>query len=183
MRRLHHFSAFVALALLLLALSATWFVIKLPQGPTLQVSGLEVSAIAATLLGAAFAAYAAALLVKGVLRRVLGVLQGVLALGALWAFVVAGEAPEKSVIAEISSLTGIAGPNALEGVSVVAQSVFIAIGFVGVGLGALSGFLGVFVADSPRRQSRYERSSGSSDANDPVSTWDSLSEGSDPTKR
>jgi uncharacterized membrane protein (TIGR02234 family) len=183
MSRLHHASALLALAVLLISLSGTWFIVELPQGSTLLVSGLEVSAVASTLLGAAYASYGAALLVKGVPRRLLGALQGVLALGAFWAFTIATENPVAPVAAEISQLTGIAGSSALDGVTSLPQPIFTVLGFVGVGLVAFSGFAGLGAADSTLRQSRYERSAGSPDATDPVSTWDSLSEGFDPTKR
>lgn len=183
MRAWHHVSAGVAAVLLLISLGGTWFSVELPQGTSFSITGLALSAIASTLLGALAAAYGASLLVRGWLRRTVGALQSLLGMGAVWAWVVALPTPYTNALMDIQAATGISGPAATEGIVVVSSPVMIILGFIGVVSAIVSGVTGVIALDSPSRSSRYERAGRADDAGDPIAVWDSLSEGSDPTKR
>jgi hypothetical protein len=182
-RRWHHLSAGVAALALLVALSAPWFTLQVPTGMSITLRGLEASAVSSTLLGAAAAAYGASLLIRGLGRRILGVLQTLLGAGAASSWIEFLEAPALSVQATITSLTGLAGSAALEGVTVIGPSWFFALGVFGAVAVALSGVLGVVAPDSSAASSRYERNPEGGDVGDPIATWDDLSEGHDPTKR
>jgi len=183
MRRTHHLSAGVAALALLVALSAPWFTFQVPTGMSFTLTGLEASAVSSTLLGAAAAAYGASLLIRGLARRILGVLQTLLGAGAVSSWFELLEAPAVSVQATITSLTGLSGSGALEGVTVTGPSWFFTLGVLGAVAVALSGLFGVVSPEAPARSSRYERNQAGSDAGDPIATWDDLSEGHDPTKR
>lgn len=183
MRAWHHVSAGVAAVLLLISLGGTWFSVELPQGTSFSITGLALSAIASTLLGALAAAYGASLLVRGWLRRTVGALQSLLGMGAVWAWVVALPTPYTNALMDIQAATGIQGPAATEGMVVVSSPVLVILGFIGV-VGAISsGVAGMIASDPPERASRYERAGQTTSVTDPIATWDSLSEGSDPTKR
>jgi uncharacterized membrane protein (TIGR02234 family) len=183
MRRLHHLGAGVGALLLLISLGAPWWTLQVPGGLQVVVTGLDSSATAASLLGATAAAYAAALLVRGWGRRTLGALQGVLALGADLTWFSVFDAPWLGATTRLTALTGLEGAGALEGVVALGPSGFVWIGVSGAICAVVSGVAGVVSPDSVARQSRWERRGGASQTGDPVATWDSLSEGVDPTKR
>jgi hypothetical protein len=84
---------------------------------------------------------------------------------------------------EITALTGIAGEAALEGLVVAPSGGFLVMGLL-AGVAALaSGLFQAVAPDAPVKQSRYDRHTQGASGTDPVSTWDSFSEGEDPTKR
>jgi len=183
MRRLHHLMAAIAAVLALVSLSGIWWTITLPSGASIAVTGLEASALASTALGAVAASYGAALLVRGFVRKVLGLVQSGLAVLAGHAWITASSAPANGALSDITALTGIAGDAALEGLVVVPTAGFVVMGFLAVGAALASGLVQAVAPDAPVKQSRYDRHSQDSSGTDPVSTWDSLSEGEDPTKR
>ena len=116
-------------------------------------------------------------------RRVISAIQ-VLAVG-LAAYALAGLAarPEVGALAEISSLTGVAGSGALDVVATTEVTAMLGLGVVGL-LGAMgSGLIGLAMPDRPARTDRYQRSVGEADPKDSIAAWDHLSEGSDPTTR
>jgi len=182
MRRLHHLLAAAAAGGLLVSLSGVWWTITLPSGGSFGVTGLEVSALGSTLLGAVAAAYGASLLIRGIPRKILGALHAGLAAAVGWAWTEGLSSPLVSSLAEITAATGIAGQGAVDGVDVTAPTGFGVLGFIAVASAVGSGLVGIFAPEPPKKTSRYERRGEDSTAEDPVSTWDSLSEGDDPTK-
>jgi hypothetical protein len=183
MRKLHHLMAAIAAVLGLVSLSGVWWTITLPSGASVALTGLEASALASTALGAVAASYGAALLVRGVVRRVLGLVQAGLAGLAGYAWMMVSAAPALGALSEITALTGIAGDAALEGLMVTPAPSFVVMGFLAVAAALVSGLIQVVALDAPTTPSRYDRHASDASGSDPVSTWDSLSEGQDPTKR
>jgi uncharacterized membrane protein (TIGR02234 family) len=167
----------------LISAPVTWWEVSLTNGSILPVRGSDLSALAATLIAVSAAAFGASTLFRGVARRFVSGLSGAAALGAGLVAVPEISQPERAVLADITSQTGIAGIGALDSVVAVAGGnwVFVALG--GVVLMTLGGVLGVFSPDAPHRASRYERNTQGSGDGDPVATWDTLTDGIDPTKR
>jgi uncharacterized membrane protein (TIGR02234 family) len=182
MRRVHHLLAGSAVLVLLVALGVPWFSFLLPTGATVVLRGLEASALAATLVAAAAASYGASLLMRGFLRRFLGMLQAVMCGGACVSWLMVLQAPCEQATTQIIALTGLEGSQALAGVTIIGPSWGFIAGLLGVSLGALSGLAGVVAADKEEAPSRYRRASEDA-THDSVSAWDHLSEGVDPTKR
>jgi hypothetical protein len=183
MRRLY--AGFTGLGLLglIVSLGAPWWVLSLESGARVPIQGLTASPLASSLLAVAGAAFGLGLLLRGVWRRVISAIQ-VLAVGAA-AYALAGLAarPEVGALAEISSLTGVAGSGALDVVATTEATAMLWVGVVGL-LGAMgSGLIGVAMPDRPARTDRYKRSVGEADPKDSIAAWDHLSEGSDPTTR
>jgi uncharacterized membrane protein (TIGR02234 family) len=182
MRRLHHIAAAFSAGALLVSLSGTWYSFALPTGVLISLSGLSASATASTMLGAVFAAYGAALVIRGIARRALGALQAVLAIGVLVSWWVMLQAPQLAIRAELTGLTGLAGDQAFVGVTTQGPSGFFILGVLGAIAAGFSGISGVLASDKPATASRFQRNQGGAEG-DPVATWDDLSEGHDPTER
>jgi hypothetical protein len=182
MRRAHHLSAVIAGLVFLVALSAPWFSFRLPTGITLIRSGLESGDLGAALVAASVASYGAALLVRGLVRRFLGLLQAIMAMGSFLAWLMILQEPLRSVATEIISLTGVEGAQAFVGVVMEGPTWGFYVGLVGCAVMAVSGLAGLLSGDKAGPASRYRRGPDQN-SNDSVSTWDCLSEGGDPTTR
>ena len=183
MRRLS-FGFWLAGALLLLVSTpVTWWEVTLANGSTLPVRGSDLSALAATLIAVSAAAFGAGLLFRGVSRRVVSGLSGVAAVGAGLVALPELQRPERSVLFDITTQTGIAGSGALDAVVSVTGGGWAFVGLGGVVLMSIGGLAGIFSPDAPPRVSRYERNTQGMDHSDPVTTWDTLTDGEDPTKR
>ena len=183
MRRLA-FGLWLAGAFVLLISSpVTWWEVTLTNGAILPVRGSDLSALAATLIAVSAAAFGASTLFRGVSRRFVSGLSGAAALGAGLAAVPEISQPEGAVLADITSQTGIAGLGALDSVVSVSGGNWVFVALCGVALMTVGGVLGVFTPDAPQRASRYERNTQGSGGGDPVATWDTLTNGIDPTKR
>ena len=169
--------------LLLVSAPVTWWEVTLVNGSTLPVRGTDLSALAATLLAVSAAAFGASLLFRGVSRRLVSGLSGAAALGAGLVAVPEMTQPERAVVSDITAQTGIAGMGALDSVVAVSGGNWMFVALGGVTLMVVGGGWGVFSPDAPQRASRYERSAQSYGDGDPVATWDTLTDGVDPTKR
>jgi uncharacterized membrane protein (TIGR02234 family) len=183
MKRLYAALTGVGVLALVVSLGGPWWIVSLEGGAQIPVSGLTASPLASSLLAVAGAAFGLGLLLRGVGRRIVSLVQ-VLAVGST-GYVLASlaTAPETAAVSEIASLTGIAGSGALDFVASTEPTAMLWIGVVGL-LGAMgSGLVGVWMRDRPVRTSRYQRSGSSPDPQDSIAAWDHLSEGSDPTTR
>jgi len=183
MRKLHFGLWLAGGFILLVSAPAVWWEVTLVNGVALPVRGIELSALATTLVAVSSAAFAAGTLFRGVSRRLVAALSGLSAAGA--GIAVLGEAarPEMAIVEAITLQTGISGSGASNAVAVVTGGVWAFVALVGL-FGMLAGsVVGVTMPDPAPRTSRYERGSQGSDTRDSVATWDTLSDGVDPTKR
>jgi hypothetical protein len=114
MRRLYAGFTGLGVLALILSLGAPWWVLSLEGGAQVPVSGLTASPLASSLLAAAAAAFGLGLLLRGVRRRIVSLVQ-VLAAGAAASTIASlATRPEVGVLSEIASLTGVAGSGALD---------------------------------------------------------------------
>ena len=169
--------------MLLLSLPAQWWQVVLVSGLSLPVRGVELSPLAATLLAVSAAAFGAGLLFRGVMRRLVAVISGSSAFLAGVALVSEAQHPERVVADRITQLTGISGPAALDSVTAVSGGGWLFVALAGALLMSVGGVLGALSPERAATTSRYVRGSGGVDPDDPVATWDTLSDGIDPTKR
>lgn len=183
MRRLHGVLALVGVVALLVSLGAPWWVVSLESGALVPVSGLSASPIASALLAVGAAAFGLGLILRGVWRRLVSLLQA-LALGsAAYAIASLSSRPEVAALSEIASLTGIAGTGALDLVVETQPSALLWFGVVGLVAATATGVVGVLMPDKAASTDRYRRSFAPADPKDSIAAWDNLSEGSDPTTR
>jgi hypothetical protein len=183
MRRGHFALVLAGALVLLVSLPATWWQITLVGGGSIPVSGLDLSALGATLLGVAGAGFGASLLLRGIPRRASMAISTV-ALGfSGWSYVAAAATPELAAVEMITMRTGVSGAAALELVESPTGSAWLVVALVGLTLAFTGSILGVLAPDSLKRQQRYERFPDVSDDSDGVATWDHLTSGVDPTKR
>ena len=183
MRRLYAGLTGLGVLALIVSLGAPWWVLSLEGGAQVPVSGLTASPLASSLLAVAAAAFGLGLLLRGVWRRIVSLVQ-VLAAGAAASTIASlATRPEVAVLSEIASLTGVAGSGALDVVATTEATAMLWVGVAGL-VGAMgSGLLGVTMPDRPTATDRYQRSAGEADPKDSIAAWDHLSEGSDPTTR
>lgn len=183
MRRLAFGSWLAGAFLVLISAPVTWWQVTLTNGSTLPVRGSDLSALAGTLIAVSAAAFGASLLFRRIPRRLVSGLSGLAALGAGVVALPELNHPERAVLSDITSQTGIAGLGALESVAAVSGGNWSFVALGGVIIMTVGGVLGVFSPDAPQRASRYERNAQGSIDGDPVATWDTLTDGVDPTKR
>lgn len=183
MRRLHHLLAVVGLLVAAFGSATTWWVATLSTGALIEVSGTEASALLWSVGAVVLAAYGLLFTLRGAMRRVTAALQAVS--GGTFAGIalsLAGD-PLSSAVEGITAATGVAGSNAL----LLAESVDVTLWHLSAVLAgilfALSGVLGSLMGDRVSTSDRFDRSASSGSVQDSVSTWDSLSEGADPTQR
>lgn len=181
----------VASALTLLAWTQDWFTITVSgtdtTSSTVSVSG-GVAAPDLSALSLAGLALVAALAISGpVLRTVFGVLQLAIGLGAVASSLVAIASPVAASAAAVTKTTGVSGATSVAKlVASVDQSAW---PWAAVVLGAITALIGVFVVVTTRRWpgsgTRYQpaRFEESAESANPVSDWDQLSGGADPTSR
>ncbi|CAN5286730.1 hypothetical protein BH09ACT5_BH09ACT5_04690 [soil metagenome] len=173
----------VTAGLVLLAWTQAWFVLVLVDGTELSVSG-QAAAPALSALGLASLALVAALAIAGPrVRIVLGVVE--LAIGA-FTVVVAANTLAHPLLASASTVTGataVSGPDSIA--AVVSQLTTSAWPGAAVAAGALTALVGIAVLATGRRwpgpTKKYE-TRGDDNTGTPVGAWDSLSDGSDPTR-
>ncbi|MEO7122982.1 MAG: Trp biosynthesis-associated membrane protein [Lacisediminihabitans sp.] len=133
-------------------------------------------------------ALVAALAISGPALRVsFGIVQAAIGIVVVASSIVALQNPIVSSAASVTKATGVSGATSIAAL-VVSVSVS-AWPWIAVALGVLTTILGVFTAFTTRRwrgaTRRYEPVGGtnSHDSANPVSDWDELSGGSDPTSR
>jgi hypothetical protein len=183
MKRLYAGLTGVGVLALVVSLGAPWWIVSLEGGAQIPVSGLTASPLASSLLAVAGAAFGLGLLLRGVWRRIVSLVQFLAAGSTAYALASLATAPEAAAVSEIASLTGIAGSGALGFVASTEPTAILWIGVVGL-LGAMgSGLVGVWMPDRQARADRYQRAGGNADPRDSIAAWDNLSEGSDPTTR
>lgn len=183
MRKLHAGLWLIGGFLLLISLPASWWEVVLVNGLSLPVRGVELSALASTLVAVSAAAFGAGLLFRGLARRFVALISTVSAVGAGLALLSEAQHPERAAVDAITQLTGISGPAALDAVAAVSGGGWLFVALGGALLMSIGGLLGVLSPERPATTSRYERSANSADPEDPVATWDTLSDGIDPTER
>jgi uncharacterized membrane protein (TIGR02234 family) len=175
----------------LLAWTMTWFDVVLGGGeasqPHIPVTG-EAAAPALAALGIAGLALVAALAIAGpVFRVVLGLLQAVIGACIGWSAWGAISDPVEASAPLVTEATGISGRHSIDALIDAASTT--AWPAITVAVGALLIVTGIFVVATARRwpgaASRYQsvRFDDPDAPRSPVSDWDSLSDGSDPTSR
>jgi Tryptophan-associated transmembrane protein (Trp_oprn_chp). len=183
MRRLHHVLAAVGLVVAAFGSATTWWIATLSTGAQVEVTGTGASALLWSVGAVVLAAYGLGFTVRGVLRRGTAVLQA--AGGSTFAGLalsIAGE-PLSSALEGITSVTGVAGSNALLLVEAVDLTGWHLSAVLAGILLAVSGGLGALMKDRVRTSDRFERHPPQGSVEDSVSAWDSLSDGTDPTQR
>lgn len=184
MHRFHHGAALVGALLVLVSLGSTWWVISPAGAVETSVSGFESAPALVALFLAVAASYGASLLSTGVFRRVLSALYAGLALAAAWSLAILLRDPRGSLESLVTTITGLQGHGAWEGVQLVGPSSAVVLTAVGLFGLVLSGAVGVFRSDRASSSNRYTAAhSEPSSPGDSVSTWDDLSRGEDPTSR
>lgn len=183
MRRLHVGLWLAGGVVLLLSLPAQWWQVVLVTGLSLPVRGVELSALAAALVAVSAASFGAGLLFRGVIRRVVAGISASSAIAAGLALLSAANHPERAVVDAITQLTGVSGVAALDSVAVVNGGGWLFVALGGAVLMGVGGLCGVLSPERVAGASRYERGALGVDPDDPVATWDTLSDGIDPTKR
>lgn len=175
--------------LTLVSWSQTWFVVTLGSAASaqhvLEVRG-DVAAPALAAFCLAGLALIGALAIAGLLLRVvLGVLESLIGLCVVFSGAVAVLDPLAASAPLVTKATGVSGGDSISGlVTALSQSAW---PWAAIVLGLLTAVLGVVITVTARRwppaSRRYQPARFEPDgvANTPVSDWDSLSGGSDPT--
>jgi uncharacterized membrane protein (TIGR02234 family) len=183
--------AILTSALTLLAWTQQWFSLQVTTTDTsrtrLSVAGSIAAPDLSALSLAGFALVAALAISGPALRIVFGVLQLAIGGGVIVSSLVAMTSPVAASASAVTKATGVSGSAAVGGlVSSVDASAWPS---VAVALGGLTALIGVFTLATWRRwpgpARRYEASQDarSPRAGGPVSDWDRLSGGDDPTSR
>lgn len=173
----------VAAGLALLAWTQTWFDLVLDGGQALGVPG-QAAVPALSALGLASLALVGALAIAGPrVRLALGVVE--VAIGGFGIFV-AGSALTNPLLASASTVTAATAVSGSESIAALVTSVAVsAWPVVAIAAGVLTAVVGLAVLVTGRRwpgpTKRYEPT-GADDTGTPVGAWDSLSDGSDPTR-
>lgn len=183
MSRLRHILALAGILLAAFGSAAVWWRATLDAGQVIDVTGTSASPLLWSIGAVTLAAYGLQFTLRGALRRGIGALQALTGLAFAGIALSVATNPLSSLVPGITQATGVAGSNALlliESVSLTGWH-WSAVG-AGVSLG-LSGLVSGVTADVASRADRFERHSSSGSMEDSVSTWDSLSDGDDPTHR
>lgn len=167
--------------------SQTWFTLTV-QGKPFPVSG-QVAGAALSALALASLALIAALAIAGrFFRVVLGILLAMLGVCVVAVSAFAIGNPVVAATSAITKATGVAGTQSVA--KLVTSTSVTAWPVVAIVLGVLLTLLGLAIAptarswpDSGRKYTRSRLTEADTEAEDPVSEWDALSEGDDPTKR
>lgn len=178
-------------ALTLLAWTQEWFHLTL-RGAETPVSALtvtgSVAAPALSALSLAGLALVAALAISGPIVRVTcGVLQVAIGAAVVASSLAALQAPIASTTAAVTKATGVSGATSVA--ALVASAEASIWPWIAVGLGFVTALIGLVVVFTTRRwpsaTRRYEAVSTEETEHsaNPVSDWDELSGGSDPTSR
>jgi uncharacterized membrane protein (TIGR02234 family) len=177
----HHLLSLAGGFAVLMLGTVTWWQGTLTTGGEIAISGSEAEPVVWSLTLAAGAAYAAALLLRRAARRVAQLVQAVAAFVGAILLLASSGFPAQAVASAIETQTGLVGPIATEGLSSLTSTG--AEGAAAVALVAMSlgGVLGLFTASERGGSDKYARNTDASKPGDAIGTWDSLSEGQDPT--
>jgi hypothetical protein len=178
-------------ALTLIAWTQLWFTVSVNETTTSTLAIAVTGDLAAPALSAfslAGLALVAALTISGtVLRIVLGVLQFAIGAGVVASTAAALANPVAASASAVTKVTGVSGSHSVA--ALVETSSQTAWPWLALVFGALTAAVGVVVAITGRRwpgsSRRYQAiaDTDQEDSSNPVSDWDRLSGGSDPTSR
>ena len=167
--------------------SQTWFTLTVQDKP-FPVSGQVAGGALSALALAALALIAALAIAGRFFRAVLAVLLALLGVCVIAVSAFAIGNPVVAATSAITKATGVAGARSVE--RLVTATSLTAWPVVAIVLGVLMTLLGLAIAptarswpDSGRKYSRSRLTAPDADAQDPVSEWDALSEGDDPTRK
>lgn len=182
MRNQHHLFAVAGLVVAGIGAGAPWWEAELSAGARVVVPGTEASALLWSVGAVVVASYGVQFAVRGWFRRGMALLQACGGVAFAGLAILASLAPLASVLPGVTSLTGVAGGKAAELVETVTLSGWHYSAVIAGVLLALSGIVAAFQAEGPTSPNRFERQALPESLEDSVSTWDSLSDGSDPTR-
>ncbi len=173
--------------LVLLSWTQSWFSLGLDGGKLLGVPG-QAAAPGLSALGLACLALAGALAIAGrVLRTVLGVVETLIGVAVLVTAISAITAPVAASASTITAATAVSGKESIAAIVVtISESGW---PWLAVATGAILTVVGVMVVvlsprwPGPTRKYESTEATTADDATTPLSAWDSLSGGSDPTTR
>ncbi|MDQ1550449.1 MAG: hypothetical protein QOD27_2107 [Microbacteriaceae bacterium] len=178
-------------ALTLIAWTQLWFTVSVNETTTSTLAIAVTGDLAAPALSAfslAGLALVAALTISGtVLRIVLGVLQFAIGAGVVASTAAALANPVAASASAVTKVTGVSGSHSVA--ALVETSSQTAWPWLALVFGALTAAVGVVVAITglrwPGSSRRYQAiaDTDQEDSSNPVSDWDRLSGGSDPTSR
>ena len=161
----------------------TWWVATLVSGQSVEVSGTSASALLWSVGAVGLAAYGLQFTLRGLVRKFTAALQVVAGLAFTSVVVAVASDPLASTLEGVTSLTGVAGQNALVLVdSVTVTGWHLSAVLSGI-LVAASGALAILMPERSVLADRFARHTSTGSVEDSVSAWDSLSEGTDPTQR
>jgi hypothetical protein len=180
------FSAFT-----LVAWTQLWFTDSVSETTTSRLALAVTGDVAAPSLSAfslAGLALVAALTIAGpVLRIVLGILQFAIGSGIVATTAAALANPVAASADAVTKVTGVSGSHSVA--ALVSASTQTAWPWLALAFGALTAILGIFIAITSRRwpgsSRRYQTAQDAEQeiSSNPVSDWDRLSGGNDPTSR
>jgi uncharacterized membrane protein (TIGR02234 family) len=179
MKAAHHLFSLGGLGLALIAFTLRWWQGVLTTGAEFSLVGTQAEPVAWSMTLAAGASYTAALLLRGVVKRVALGLQAVLAGGAASALLMTTGFPATALERVIASSTGISGPAALEGLETIVATGSELFAMFSLSAAAIGGVLGQFGPRNSSQRDRFSRDTTTFD--DSQGAWDSLSDGLDPT--
>jgi hypothetical protein len=176
-------------ALTLLAWTQLWFTESVNETTTSRLALAVTGDVAAPSLSAfslAGLALVAALTIAGpALRIVLGILQFAIGSGIVASTAAALANPVAASASAVTKVTGVSGSHSVA--ALVGTSSQTAWPWLALAFGALTALLGIFIAITARRwpgsSRRYQTAKGTDQetSSNPVSDWDRLSGGNDPT--
>jgi hypothetical protein len=181
-KNLRHLLAVAGVAVAGTGAGARWWEAELSTGARVVVGGTEASALVWSVGAVVLASYGVQFAVRGLFRRGTALLQACGGAAFAGLAILASQAPLSSVLPGVTSVTGVAGGKAAELVETVTLTGWHYSAVIAGILLALSGIIAAFQGEGPTSPNRFERQALSESLEDSVSTWDSLSDGSDPTR-
>ena len=169
--------------LVLLTWTQPWFELELSTGKTLSVLG-QSAAPALSALGLASLALMGALSIAGPgIRLALGVVEAAIGVALVVVTVGAIADPAGAAASTITAATAVSGPESIA--ALISSSAMSAFPPLAVAAGVLTVLVGLAVVLTGRRwpgATRKYEVAPDTDSGTPVGAWDSLSDGSDPTR-
>lgn len=169
--------------LVLLTWTQTWFELVLDGGQKLSVQG-QAAAPALSALGLASLALLGALSIAGRgVRLALGILEAVIGVFVVITVIGVLSNPAAASASTITAATAVSGPESIA--ALITSTATGAWPSLAIAAGVLTALVGVAVIATGRRwpgPTRKYEAAGADDTGTPVGAWDSLSDGSDPTR-
>jgi hypothetical protein len=183
MRRVHHLLAVLAILSSAFGSGAIWWVATLVSRQSVEVSGTSASALLWSVGAVALAAYGLQFTLRGLVRKITAALQLIAGVAFASVAIAVASDPLASTLEGVTSLTGVAGQNALVLVDSVSITGWHLSAVLSGLLVAASGALAILMPDRSVSADRFARHASTGSVEDSVSAWDSLSDGTDPTRR